>query len=453
MKAFRATIVLAVIFLALGAYVATIEMPTMEAETVRRADAERLLRFDHRDVTRLVYTTHTERIVMIRDRRNRWRIIEPIAARGDAREIGNVLRALEIGRITRVIQRDGASLQQYGLRAPRVTMAVTVMDNVETLALGNPGPFSSTLYAQRGSEENIVLTTLSVADFRKKTLRTFRLKDIMLFDPADAERIHLRTPDHAMTLQRGMDFHGPASAWNFTSPIQAPADTTAVGILLMTLRELTATGFIDSRADKQALRDTFHAPWLTVTVQTARKRHTATFFPPGADDDDAYVVTSAKEPVYRISSDTLKQFPREVFPLQDKRLFGMEGNTIALLTVNTGDRQYTLIRQHGDWHLEGRETANVNQQKVSLFVSRLVDLPAEISVSPTHTNLDRYALDSPAVEIIGIDNRGRRRGYLALGAREKGLVHAMGAGLPGVYQVRSIIMTQLPAPESLTTPE
>ena len=445
----RTTIFLAIIFLALGAYVSTIEMPAREAETTRQADAQRLLRFDYRNVTHLVYTTHTERIEMRRGTRNRWRIIKPIAARGDAREIGNVLRALEIGRITRVIQDQDTPLTPYGLQSPRVTMTITTGEMVETLALGDTGPLSSTLYAQRGSDRNIVLTTLSVTDFRKKTLHTFRLKDIVLFNPADADHIQLQTPDHTITLQRGLAFHGPVSTWNVTSPMQAPADKTAVGILLMTLRELTATGFIDSPADQQALRDTLHAPWLTITVRTPRKNHSVAFFEPATADGDAYAVTSAKEPIYRIPSGTLTQLPREIFALQDKRLFGMEGRDIALLTVKTGDRRHTLIRQHGEWYLEGRESEHINQQKVSLFVSRLVDLPAEISVSPTTHHLERYGLASPTLEIAGIDSKGRQRGHLVLGRRGKGLVYAMGSGLPGIYQARSIIVTQLPSPDML----
>ena len=84
-----------------------------------------------------------------------------------------------------------------------------------------------------------------------------------------------------------------------------------------------------------------------------------------------------------------------------------------------------------------------------MFVSRLVDLPAEVFVSPTQTRLERYALASPAVEIVGIDRKGRQRGYLALGTRGKGLVYAMGSGLPGIYQTRSIILTQIPSPDGL----
>ena len=44
---------------------------------------------------------------------------------------------------------------------------------------------------------------------------------------------------------------------------------------------------------------------------------------------------------------------------------------------------------------------------------------------------------------------GARDCHLALGKREKGLVYATGAGLPGVYQARSVILTQMPTDDIL----
>ena len=453
MTSYRTTFLLAVIFVGLGVYVYTIEVPTMENKTIQQTEEQRLLPFDYRDVTHVVYTTRTERIQMSRDERNRWRIVEPIEARGDAREIENVLRALEIGKISRVIQaegqEEGATAEQYGLKSPYVTIDITTPQYTESLALGDRGPLSSTLYAQRGSDQKILLTTLLIGDFRAKTLQTFRLKDILLFDRTHAERIQLQTPSQNITLQRGTAFHGPVSRWNFTSPMNAPADKTAVGILLMTLEDLTATGFIDSQVEKEALLKKLETPSFTATVHTKRQGHHVAFFEPIASGEDAYAVTSSKDPIYQISTHVLRKLPSDVFHLQDKRLFGMEVGEIALLTVKTNDSQYTLIQQHGEWYLEGKESDLIDQQQVKLFVSRIVDLPAELPISRTEKNLTHYGLALPTIEIAGIDQKGRPRGHLTLGTREKGLVYATGARLSGIYQARSVILTQIPSPETL----
>ena len=453
MTSYRTTFLLAVILAGLGVYVYTIEVPTIENQTIQQTETQRLLPFDYRNVTRLAYTTRTERILMSRDERNRWRIVEPVEARGDAREIENVLRALEIGKISRIIQGEEpekeAPAEQYGLQSPYVTIDLTTREYTESLALGDTGPLSSTLYAQRGSDQKILLTTLLVEDFRAKTLDTFRLKDILLFDRTHVERIQLQTPSQNIALQRGAGVHGPVSKWNFTSPVNAPADKTAVGILLMTLDDLTATGFIDSQAEKEALLKKLDIPSFTATVHTKQQGHHVAFFKPVASGEDAYAVTSSKEPMYRIPAHVLRELPSEVFHLQDKRLFGMEVGEIALLTVKTNDARYTLIQQHEEWYLEGKEADPIDQQQIKLFVSRLVDLPAELPVSETKKNPEQYGLTSPAIEIAGIDQKGRPRGRLTLGTREKGLVYATGAGLPGIYQTRSLILSQIPSPETL----
>jgi len=453
MTPYRTTLLLAVIFAGLGVYVYTIDVPTMEHDAIQQTEAQRLLPFDYRDVTHLAYATRTERIRMSRDERNRWRIVEPVEARGDAREIESVLRALEIGKISRVVQEEetekGMITEQYGLKSPYVIIDLTTPEYTESLALGNTGPLSSTLYAQRESDQKILLTTLMVGDFRAKSLETFRLKDILFFDRTGVERIQLQTPGQTITLQRGAGFHGPVPGWNFTSPVNAPADKTAVGILLMTLKDLMATGFIDSLAEKEALLKKLGTPSLTATVHTKQRGHHVAFFEPLAPDEEAYAVTSLREPIYRIPAHVSQKLPREMFHLQDKRLFGMGVGEIALLTVRTDDLRYTLIQQHGEWYLEGKEAEPIDQQQVKLFVSRLVDLPAELSVSETNNNPDQYGLTPPATEITGIDQKGRPLGHLALGTREKGLVYATGAGLPGIYQARSLILGQIPSPETL----
>ena len=453
MTRYRTTLLLAVVFAGLAVYVYTIEVPTMEQQRIQQTRAQRLLPFDYRDVTGVTYTTRTERILMRRDERNRWRIVEPVAARGDAREIESVLRALEIGKISRVIQEEepekGETAEPYGLQSPYVTIDLTTRKYTESLALGNTGPLSSTLYARRGSDQKILLTTLMVGDFRAKTLETFRLKDILFFDRTQANRLQLQTPNQTLTLQRGSGFHGPVSGWDFTSPVNAPADKTAVGILLMTLEDLTATGFIDSQAEKEALLNQLGNPSLTATVHTTQRGHRVAFFEPGMTGEDAYAVTSSKDPIYRIPTRVLHGLPSEMFHLQDKRLFGLEAGDIALLTVRTRDARYTLMQQHGKWYLEGQETEQIDQQQVTLFVSRLVDLPAELPVSATNHNPEAYGLMQPAVEIAGVDRKGRARGHLLLGTRKKGLVYAMGAGLPGIYQTRSLILGQIPSPAIL----
>ena len=149
--------------------------------------------------------------------------------------------------------------------------------------------------------------------------------------------------------------------------------------------------------------------------------------------------------MYRIESHILADITKELYDLRDKRLFGIESQELAILRVTTPQNSYTLINQSGEWVLEDDPAQELKQDVIRLFVSRVVDLPAEIRVATEATSLSTFGLDSPSVEFHAIDQKGRERGHLLLGKRGRGLVYAMGAGLPGVHQARSAILTQIPS--------
>ncbi len=449
MTSYRTTLLLAIIFAGLGLYLYTIEVPTIEQETVQHQEQQRLVPFDYRDVTEMKLTTRTETVHLTRDHRQRWRVVEPVKAKGDSREVGKILRAIEIGKVSRVVQEEQKDLSQYGLDPPNAIIQLIAGNQSETLRLGGVAPLTGTLYAQRESDNHIILTTLSVTDFRRKNLFTFRHKDVMFFNRAMVDRIQLHSSSQNMTLDRVASIHGTTGNWRFSEPFEGPADNISVGLLLMALEDLSAVEFIDDQSEKEALLQRLPPPLLTATIHTGQHAHLVTFFQSPTQPEETYAMTSAENPIYKISPATLQALPSRPFDIQDKRLFGMETSEIGLFRVTTPAGTFTVVQQHGDWYLDGAPDEAIDQQEMRLFVSRVVDLPAELAISFTTENLDKYGLAPPAIEIIGVDTKGRPRGHLALGTREKGLVYAIGSGLPGIYQARSAILTQMPTSDIL----
>jgi len=452
MTTYRTTFLLALIFIGLGVYLYTIEVPTMKQETVQQRESQRLLPFDYRNVTEMTITTGGETIHLARDSRHRWRIVEPRQAKADTQEVEAILRALEIGKVSRVIQDSANNLNDYGLDTPNMTIQLTAQGQSETIKLGDVGPLSSTLYAQRLSDQQVLLTTLSVTDFRRKSLYTFRYKYVMVFNRSLVERIQLQSSEEQMTLNRVPSIHGLTGNWRFSTPFEGPADKTSVGLFLMALEDLSAVAFIDTQTEKEALLSRLPSPVLTATIHTGNHGHLVSLYQSSMDPNVAYAVTSADNPIYQISPGILRKLPKRAFDLQDKRLFGMEVAEIGLLSVTTPSGSYTVVQQHGEWYLDGAPDKPIDQKKMALFVSRVVGLPAELAISVSTDNLEEYGLATPAIEMVGIDTRGRPRGHLALGERGKGLVYAKGGGLPGVYQARSLILTQIPTVDSLEKP-
>ena len=77
-----------------------------------------------------------------------------------------------------------------------------------------------------------------------------------------------------------------------------------------------------------------------------------------------YAVTSPTSPLHEIPPGILKPVTQGIFYFQDKRLFGMEMNDLAMLTVQTPAEHYVLINQHDEWVLEDNPSVELDQQVV-----------------------------------------------------------------------------------------
>lgn len=467
MKRYGVTVILAIVLIGLGLYLYLVEVPTARQQEQQKTTREALLAIEEDEVRRLTISSHEGDIVLEpREGRRQWMIIEPIQTEADAREVNALLRALVLGKVKRVIQesaegyaqesvKDGGqgqaeALASYGLTRPSVTVTVEGQDRKETLYLGDTGPISSTLYARRASDDKILLTSLRVKDFLNKTLRTLRKKEILAIDRTRVDRLTLQGPQEHVALTRvGIGPHGTTATWKIQEPIEAPADATEIGILLMKLEQLKAIGFIDRGPGQEAVAATLTKPELTVEIHEGEDTHRLMLYQPDPSSGEAFAVTAEDRPIYRINPLTLRELSKGVFEVRDKRLLGLEKDQIVRLQVMTPSGSYALVRQNETWILEEQPTREVTPETVKLFVSRVADLPAEIRISEEETDLEQYGLQNPSAVFVATDRRGRERGRLVLGRRESGLVYAMGAGLPGIYQARYDLLTQIPSEEEL----
>jgi len=444
----RITLLLALILGGLGAYVYFVDLPQTQ-ETLQQTHQERrLIPFDDRAISHLTMKTREEEIVLMRDKKNRWHITQPLIGPADSREVRKILRALTIGKIQRVIQQKGEDEDQYGLAPPHMILTITAGGTSEEIELGNRAPLSSTLYARKRSDNIIILTTLNSLTFARKSLHTFRRKEILAFDTAQAEKFQIDRGGETVILIRQPGAHGLSPDWSFRSPMKGPADRTTVRLLLRDLEGLQAQGFVDTQLEKEQLLKKLGPPTVRATVHARNREHTVSFYQ-SPDVQETYAMTKTENPLYRIAPDIVADLTKEIFNLRDKRLLGMEKQELAILSVRTPTESYTLVNQSGEWVLEDDLSQILNQDVVRLFASRVVNLPAEFRVAKEETSLGRYELDSPKVEIRATDMRGQERGRLLLGKSSKGLVYATGAGLPGVHQARSIILTQIPSRRQL----
>lgn len=447
MKSYYVTLFMAVALAGLGAYVYFVELPAQRMEQETEAQVRKLLPFDEREISGLTVKSDAGEIVLESKGGRGWTIAAPLKTEADEREVQALIRALVTGKVQRVVEEKATALAPFGLDHPSTIVTVSAGAKQETYAIGDIGPLSSTLYVLRGSDQKVLLTDLAPKDFLNKNLMSFRRKEIFRFDQKEVDRVRLTYPATEIVLSQ-MD-ETPKKKWKIRYPIEAEADQTEVRTLLFRLEDLKALGIIDPGPERDAIAKKLRNPNVKVTIHAGDADQVVKFYQPDPASGEAFAETKPDAPIYRINPTAIRDLTKDLFALQDKRLLGMEFPDIAMLSVRTRDEHYVLISQNNEWVLEDEPAAKLNQETADLFVSRVVNLPAEERVLKQAGQLASYGLVAPAAEFIATGKDGKVGGKLALGNQVGGLVYAIGQRLPGIYQVRADILTQVPSRKDL----
>jgi Domain of unknown function (DUF4340) len=442
-----------IILAGLGGYLYLVEFPARQQEVKQETEQKKLLLVPETAITGLIISTAQGPLQLNRAQSGIWKITAPLQTDADIREVQGLLRALVTGTVSRTVADKSEALAPFGLDQPVTTVTVTARAQQETIAIGDSGPLSNTLYVLRGSDGKVLLTDLAPRDFVNKSLLAFRRKELFQFVQNDVDRVRLTYPTTEIVIYN-MAKDKPKPAWKIRYPIEAEADQTEVRSLMFRLEDLKALGIIDPGPERDAVAKTLSGPKVKVTLHTAAGDQTVRLYQPDPQSGEAIAETTADAPLYRVNPTVIKDLTKELFDLQDKRLLGVTAADIAMLSVKARDKAYVLINQTGEWVLEDQPTAKLNQQAVDLFVSRVADLPAEERVTKLTAPLAPYGLLAPTAEFVATGKDGKMLGKLTLGNRVGNLVYATGGQLQGIFHVRPDLLTQIPSTtDLLATPQ
>ena len=442
------TVLMVIILTGLAGYLYLVEFPAKQQEDKQETVQKQLLPFPETAITGLSITTAQGPIELKLTEPAKWSIVAPLRTEADTREVQALIRALVTGTVTRTLDDQTTQLIAFGLEPPVTTLTVTAGTRQETIAIGNSGPLSNTLYVLRGSDHRILLTSLAPKDFVNKSLMTFRRKELLKFVQNDIERVRLTYPTTEIVIYN-MAKDKPKPSWKIRYPIEAEADQNEVRSLMFRLEDLKALGIIDPGPERDTIAKSLTTPKVKITLHTAAGDQSVRLYQPDPQKGEAIAETAPDAPLYRINPGLIKDLTKDLFILQDKRLFGLDYTDVAMLSVKTRDQEYVLINQSGEWILEDQPTEKVSQEVADLFVSRVANLPAEERVMKQSAPLAPYGLLSPAAEFVATAKDGKATGKLTLGSQSGNLLYATGQRIPGLFQVRPDLLAQIPSKTEL----
>ena len=183
-----------------------------------------------------------------------------------------------------------------------------------------------------------------------KSLDELREKRVLRFDAGSVERATLRWPDAHVALSRG------EAGWRLEEPLVGPADATTVEALLNDLSFLRASGFVDAPTPEQ-LRALEHPELeveLTTKAEAEAKPAARILLTIGAREGgqgDRLVRTAGAAGLFRIPSERLQDFPRDVasYRFRDVARFDLDlAERLEIVFQPAGEAALTLSATRDD---------------------------------------------------------------------------------------------------------
>ena len=398
MRGTRSTLVLLVLFLALGGYAWFIESerpPASEAdadEPVFDVEADAIVELEitaeNGDVTRL------ERAAGSRS----WTMRAPVEVAADDNRATAIASALESLDVQRVVAAEPPDLGPFGLAEPVVDVAFRTDGDsaVRRLLIGETTPAGGNRYALTDGDPRVIL----IEGFRESTFNrtTFDLRDrsILEFEGPDVDGLVVSSA--AGTTR----FRKADNAWRMIEPWEVRADFGVVEGLVGRLGSTEMRSIeVDAGAADGADLEPFGLAEAPVTA-TIRMGSASAELHVGAEapDGTAFARDASRGLVFTIESALATDLQRGAEAYRQMDLFAFRPFNARRLSIARDGVTTVLEKAEGDdgdaWRRVEPEPADVDRAAVDDLLSKLSGLRAE---SFTDTRAET-GLDAPLATVV-----------------------------------------------------
>ncbi len=413
----RTTFILAVVVLAVFAYLRFFEMKKPSTGEARR-QAQNVVNFDRSKVDGIIIQNGDEKIE-IRRRDNKWRLEIPIKDQADAALVENLLSDLETwqkeGTIpAKDIDADKSKLNEYGLNRPKLKLKLIGPDRPPEILFGKDAALEGRMYIRFENSKETFLAKQSVKKDIDKKAEEFRDKKLTDVTTAQVRRIALKTPAGEMELEKKGDH------WDIVKPLRARADDEKVGDLIAQVTTARIQQFVaDDHGDLRPYGLAEPRGSITLFSQEGRKDQKVEIADSikvfGQDDkgqmlqigsvpekekDQVYVRFAPRGAVYTLPKKIEEALNTKPADLRDYHLVRIDTNVLDRITIDVpGKGKTVLARKDGKWTIASRNNAPADSRAVRRLIDTLQNARVTRFVEDVASNLPKYGLDKPRLQI------------------------------------------------------
>ena len=386
---FRSTLVLLVVFAALGGYVYFAEYRGHNEREQQEASKKKLFPTPLKDVTGLSLMFPDHKISAVKKDDKHWEFTEPQGIDADSDEWDMLVSSLG------QIEKGGAvsastNLAQYGLDKPTVEVTAQLKDGRTVGVLfGSENPKKSDNNAKLADSPDVFLSPVSGSKSFQKTLTDLRNKKVLEFTVDDINSVRIEDGKNLLELQKsGMD-------WVVKKPLELKADGEEISGFLGAIQSARATNFADSGL---TLMGAGLAPAATkITLHDAKANADRVLsLGKSAETDKYYARDESRSAIMIINKDVPAKARRPLIDWRDRSIAHFDQGSIDELEIVRGAEKISVKKQGSDWKLADGRKAQTDKIS-SLLLAVEFERAQEIIDSPGSPS--SYGLDKPRIEV------------------------------------------------------
>ena len=384
MRGTRSTLILLVVFVALGAYVYYVELDRPPASET--PPNESLLDTTAEEFSRLtVRVDDTQTVISRTDDGDTWQLTSPVTAPADDGQVSSITSALATLEIRRVIDDAVVDLTPFGLDEPVADVGFVLPGDApeQHLLIGDATPTGGERYATLAGSGRVMLiashldTTFSKStfDLRDKAILDFAASDVQHFEvESDSTSIHLAKNQNEWRLQKPWDVRADFST----------AEGAVGRLSTGQMRSVASEGTPDTETGDDDLADYgLSEPRLTATLRLGSATVTL-LVGAEAPDGTSYAKDSSRSMVFTLDSSLVTDLARSPDEYRKKDLFDFRPFNATRLEVEQSDT--TVVFEKGgaegeesepSWTRVSPESGDVDRSQIDDLLATLSNLRAE----------------------------------------------------------------------------
>jgi hypothetical protein len=385
-------VLLAIVVLALGAYIALVERKVPTTDERKEQEGKLFPGFDQAKARRVVITNSHGRFELVKEK-DVWVLKSPLADQANQGSVSSLLYSLGGLKAERTFKAGEVKLSDYGLDKP--PLSVTVDDDAGkaySLKLGTEMPLGNSRAALR-PDGSVALVNKYVASDLDKDLAGWRSDELAQVYSTDVASLTVTSPGGQVALAH------TGSAWTITSPEPDLADRDRAEGIITDISGARIKEFLDTAPDLKALGLEPRRFGVTIVRRGANAAPIALDFGNEREAKDGKQIACKRgERVFWVDA---KPVSRLAGPWQDwrsKKLVEFDSWVVDKLELEAGSAKAVLERKDGIWKAGATE---VDGDAVSRRLETLADLQVKAFDKPTPSGaaLGRVKLSGEGISV------------------------------------------------------